>query len=106
MKQERETYREMRSWLSSHGLSVSESALREQFREWGFVNSTIPITDELVDRVKDLFLHTQLSDAKIASKATDSEGRQLTPRQVKNIRLQHGLKRRVQKADPQETFAR
>ena len=52
---------------------MSESALRAQFREVGVVNSTIPVTDELVDLFKDLFLHTHIMTRKLLAYTTSSE---------------------------------
>jgi hypothetical protein len=106
MKQQGKTYREMLIFIHSNGYNTSKRSLERQFQQWDVTNMTLPDTDEFVTQLKNLYLHDLLSDAEIAQKITDDEGRHPSARQIKRIRLKNGLIRRVNKADPQTSTAR
>ena len=108
MKDSNTTYQDMRQWLSERGVTASDDTIRRRLREWGATKRFPPVTPELIEQVEYLFTHNlKWSDDDIANEiGPDNQGRRLTKRQVKDIRLQHGLKRREQKATPQATMAR
>src|SRR5271156_5257611 len=58
MKEHGTTHSDMISWLSSMSCEVSNSTLMRRFQKWGLrKNTTEPVTEQLVDRVKDIYHH-------------------------------------------------
>ena len=55
----------------------------------------------LIERVQELYLQNLLTDTQIASRITDEEGNSPTANQIKQIRLDHSVQRRVQRHDTQ-----
>ena len=106
LKAEGHTYSDLRSFALERGVRISLSGLKERCKQWGAVNPPTPVTDDLVDQIKELYLHNSYSDQEIANEIVASTGCQLTARQIKTIRLNNQLERRVQKADPQQTLTR
>jgi hypothetical protein len=61
--------------------------LKRRLAEWGARrNTSTPITDELAERVNDLFHHTLLNDRQIAARIREDDSYPTTPRQVLEIR--------------------
>jgi hypothetical protein len=55
--------------------------LERRLAEWGARHNTlIPITDELAERVNDLFYYTLLNDSQIAARIREDNGYPTTPR--------------------------
>jgi hypothetical protein len=101
MRANDQSYDSMVSTLDAVGCTTSVRSLKRYFKDQGLTNSydALKITPQLVDQVKDLYLHSMLSDTQIALRTADHEGKQLSTRQVKRIRLQEGLTRRVKTFD-------
>jgi hypothetical protein len=62
LKQEGQTYQTMIGVLAGIDCITSERSLRRYFADLGLTNSSTIVTPQLVDQVKDLFLHQRLSD--------------------------------------------
>ena len=60
--------------------------LERRLAEWGARRTSMPITDELAERVNDPFHHTLLDDSQIAARIREDDGYPTTPRQVREIR--------------------
>ena len=92
LKAEGHTYSDLRSFALERGMRISLSGLKERYKQWGAVNPSTPVTDDLVNQVKKLYLHNSYSDQEIANEIVASTSYQLTTRQIKTIRLNNQLK--------------
>ena len=101
-KEEGLTNSEIIGRLYDEGVQTSISTLKRHLQNWGVRCSritTLPVTDELINRVQDLYLKNLLSDTQIASRIADEQGNCPTANQIKEIRLKHNIQRRVKKHD-------
>jgi hypothetical protein len=68
LQEEGFTHKELRAWLASEGIKCSQSTLERRLRSWGLRGkAATEITDELAERVNDLFHHSLLTDTQIAT---------------------------------------
>lgn len=93
LKQEGYTNQQLFTWVEEQAQGLDQGSkptmrtLENRLAEWGARhNTSIPITDELAERVNDLFHHTLLNDSQIAARIREDDGYLTTPRQVREIR--------------------
>ena len=90
-------------WLQSQGLIVGKNTLRRRYEDWGLSkNSVWTTTPELVSQIEDLYLKNLLTDSQIAERVIDDNGYRPSARQVKQIRLQNHLQRRVKRDNDED----
>jgi hypothetical protein len=106
-KEESLTDSEIIGRLYDNGVEISQRTLSRRLQTWGVRKHTnVAVTDAIVERVQELYLQNLFSDAQIASRIIDEAGNSPTANQVKQIRLERGLQRRVQRHDPQISASR
>ena len=93
LKQEGYTNQQLFAWVEERAQGLGQGSkptmrtLERRLAEWSAChNTSIPITDELAERVNDLFHHTLLDDSQIAARIREDDGYPTTPRQVREIR--------------------
>lgn len=102
------THDQIRIWLARQGTIISKRALIYRLNEWGMktvgarLRSALADSN-LVDAVKELFQRRRFSDT-IITDTLRERGVYTTPRQVKTIRLKHGLVTRTANGDDSELY--
>jgi len=89
--------------LAVQGQQCGFRTLERRLAQWQFENrhSRIPITEDLINRVRDLFFKYGYSDSSIL-RDLRQEGIILGPGSLKAVRHQHGMKRRFRTAEERE----
>jgi hypothetical protein len=94
------THRQIRSWLAGEGLIVSKGTLQSRCIAWEATRRTrtAGTNATLIEAVEIAFHTTDHSDQTIADNITTT-GLPTTRNQIKEIRLNHGWRRRADNDD-------
>jgi hypothetical protein len=84
---------EVVNWLRTEGVSITAGILKARCKEWGLSRRGATTDPAAVERVYDRFHKTTENDSKIAAALT-AEGLSISSRQVKELRLQYGWRRK------------
>jgi hypothetical protein len=95
------SYDSLRIWLQEHEISVTSRTIQRRFAQWGVRkrNPPVEVSDDIQQRVWDLFFQLGLNDDEILQ-VLHNEGFMITKKSLRTIRVQLGLKRRLD--DPVE----
>jgi len=88
LKEQGFTHKQVLDWLEEQGFQCTLRTLERRLRAWGVRRrAAAEISDELAERVNDLFHHTLLTDTQIAARIAEEDGLQTSASQVKQIVL-------------------
>jgi hypothetical protein len=88
------TQKDVLNWLKTVGVSVTIDQLKARCKEWGFSRRGATTDPAVLEQVHDRFHTTTEDDSTIATKL-GAQGLSISARQVKELRLQHGWRRRA-----------